>query len=82
MSTTCSCCAVSITKMVDDQTTTYSPAKLTKLKDGHETWVESALRGDDEIPPIRLVRTKSAIPQRLVRITSGQDLFNRATRRR
>ena len=63
-------------KMVDDQSETYTAAMLKTLKVNHEKWVSSSLTDEKPIPPVRVRRIKENIPSHLVRITSGQELFN------
>lgn len=62
--------------MVDDQFETYTVGVLRTLKENHEKWVSSALTEEKQIPPVRIKRIKENIPTYLVRISSGQDLFN------
>jgi len=63
-------------KMVDDQFETYSAGILKTLKRKHERWVSTKLDDQRALPPVRVVRIKSNVPTRLVRLTSGQDVLN------
>ncbi|WP_350339187.1 HNH endonuclease [Geomonas sp. Red32] len=66
-------------KMVDDQFETYSAELLRNIKASHEKWVESKLKGQEEIAPVRIRRFKNEIPTHLPAVTSGKDLFNLAS---
>lgn len=66
-------------KIVDDQTATYTAARLRELKAEHEMWVESKLQGSDQLPPVRVKRFKNEIPLALPMVASGQELFNLAS---
>lgn len=62
-------------KMVDDQREHYSAEVLRTMKRHHEMWVETKLRDDVGMPPIRIRRFRKNIPAFLPRITSGRELM-------
>lgn len=68
-------------KMVDDLYETYTVVLLRSIKANHERWVETKLRDDPAhtVPPVRIRRIKDEIPEKLMRVTSGKDLFTMAS---
>jgi hypothetical protein len=64
-------------KMVDDQPQTYTVERLRKLKADHEAWVASKLSPEHAAnqPRARLRRVKAEIPEYLLRLTSGAEVF-------
>jgi hypothetical protein len=62
--------------MVDDQSGTYSPEILRKLREGHEKWVSQKLEGSDDLKPLKIRRLKKNIPTYLTRIDSGKEIIN------
>jgi len=62
-------------KMVDDQQETYTAEVVRSIKRNHEGWVETKLRDDSTLPPVRIRRFRQNIPTHLPRISSGKDLF-------
>lgn len=62
-------------KMIDDQVGSFSVGKLHEIKQRHEEWVDARLAPDPSGSPVRLVRYKKNIPERLSRVTSGKELM-------
>jgi hypothetical protein len=65
-------------KMIDDQPESYTAERVREIKLNHEQWVESKLREDSNVKPVKVVRLKDEIPKTLKLITSGTELFNLA----
>lgn len=65
-------------KMVDDQFETYSAELLRSIKANHEKWVEDRFSEEADHPPIRVKRSRDEIPERLLPVESGAELFNLA----
>lgn len=65
-------------KLIDDQSETYTAELLRTIKANHEQWVESRLKEQPGIPPVRIRRIKSEIPTQLPVIESGKELLNLA----
>lgn len=64
-------------KMIDDQSSTYSTDILKLMKTNHEKWVSESLNSKgEESKPVTVRRLKKNIPDFLVRISSGKELFN------
>jgi hypothetical protein len=66
-------------KMVDDQFETYTAELLRSIKANHEQWVEDRFKEESGYPPIRIRRSKDEIPERLLPVESGAELFNLGT---
>lgn len=62
-------------KMIDDQCETYPAARIRRLKQDHEKWVQGKLDGNPHFSPPRIRRIRANIPTHLERITKGLDLF-------
>lgn len=66
-------------KMIDDQYETYSASVVRSIKQNHERWVETKLRDEPSLPPVRIRRIRENIPTQLLRIHSGKDLLAMAS---
>ena len=62
-------------KMIDDQHEHYSAGIVRGIKKRHELWVETKLRDDADMPPVRIRRFPKNIPSLLPRIQSGKKLM-------
>ena len=63
-------------KMVDDQFETYAADLLRSIKANHEQWVEDKFDEKPDYPSIKVKRLKHEIPERLIPVESGAELFN------
>jgi hypothetical protein len=66
-------------KKIDDQHQAHPAEWLRAKKAAHEKWVEDKLTESAELRPMRIVRTKANVPQKMDRITSGKMLLNIAS---
>ena len=66
-------------KMIDDQYETYFAPVVRSIKQNHERWVETKLRDEPVLPPVRIRRIRENIPTQLARIRSGKDLMAMAS---
>lgn len=63
-------------KMIDDQIETYTASILIDIKTNHEKWVDEKLEVEEKIPPVKIKRISSEIPEKLPVIHSGKELLN------
>jgi len=65
-------------KLVDDQTETFTTDVLRTIKAKHETWVAEKLdnKESEELPPVRIKRTKENIPTAFIRVYTGKQLVS------
>lgn len=61
-------------KQVDDLVDAFPALKLRQLKADHEAWVERQLSTSEQ--PVRLVRTKDGMPERLLQLKTGAELYD------
>ena len=66
-------------KMIDDQAETYSATVVRSIKQNHEVWVDTKLRDEPTLPPIRVRRVRENIPTHLARIRIGKELLEIAS---
>lgn len=66
-------------KQIDDQVETYTSELLKSIKYNHERWVEDKLKDQPEIPRVQIKRVKEEVPDKLLLVKSGKELFNLAT---
>ncbi len=66
-------------KMIDDQSETYTISILQNIKNNHEKWVENKLNEQELNKEVKIRRIKSEIPDKLILINSGKELFNLAS---
>lgn len=63
-------------KMVDDQPSTFIAEILRQIKNNHEILIAEKLSERKKIKPVRLRRIKKNIPDFLLRVTTGKQLFD------
>lgn len=66
-------------KMIDDQTTRYTPEKLRQIKAQHEQRVSEKLSEQGSPKPVRIRRCTENIPRYLTRLTTGKELLDLVT---
>jgi hypothetical protein len=64
--------------MVDDQAGVFTVERLKTLRRTHERWVEDRLSKEEQPKPVRIVRSRQAIPEYLVRAMSAKTLVDAA----
>jgi hypothetical protein len=67
-------------KMIDDQYEAYSAPVVRSIKQDHEKWVQTKLRDETTLPPVRIRRIRENIPTHLSRINSGNELMSISSR--
>lgn len=66
-------------KMVDDQFETYTAELLRSIKSNHEKWVDARFDDESAYPPVRIRRFREEVPERLLPVESGAEMFNLAS---
>lgn len=63
-------------KIVDDQCNKYSVSVLRELRKKHEKWVSEKLNYDPFFPDVKIKRLKENVPERLRRLTNGEEVLS------